>query len=160
MPAREIVPGDLVNSLLVGIVPADVRSISGNVLLDQVDDHRRNPCRPKRARAGRPSPALVKRGEAEAVVTATGARTYSGRAAELVRIAHGPSAEQATILRVVRNLALFNGCVLLLMIGYAIAHDMPAAHLVALDLTVILESVPVALPATFTLAARSAPRSA
>ena len=96
--------------------------------------------------------AMVKRGEAEALVTATGARTYSGRAAELVRIAHGPSAEQAAILRVVRNLAMFNGLVLLAMIVYGLAHHMPAAHLVSLALTVLLASVPVALPATFTLA--------
>jgi H+-transporting ATPase len=152
VPAREIVPGDLVKLSLGAIVPGDVRLISGNVLLDQ--SMITGESLPAEASEGGKTfaGALVKRGEAEAVVTATGARTYSGRAAELVRIAHGPSAEQATILRVVRNLALFNGLVLLLMIGYAIAHDMPAAHLVALALTVILASVPVALPATFTLA--------
>ena len=152
LPAREIVPGDLVKLSLGAIVPADVRLMSGNVLLDQ--SMITGESLPAEASEGGKTfaGALVRRGEAEAVVTATGARTYSGRAAELVRIAHGPSAEQATILRVVRNLALFNGFVLLLMIGYAITHDMPAADLVALALTVILASVPVALPATFTLA--------
>ncbi len=152
LPAREIVPGDLVKLSLGAIAPADVKLVSGGALLDQ--SMITGESLPVEASAGAATyaGAMVKRGEAEAVVTATGARTYSGRAAELVRIAHGPSAEQAAILRVVRNLALFNGVVLLLMIVYGLAHDMPATNLVTLALTVLLASVPVALPATFTLA--------
>ena len=152
LPAREIVPGDLVKLSLGAIVPADVKLVSGAALLDQ--SMITGESLPAEAGAGAVTyaGAMVKRGEAEALVTATGARTYSGRAAELVRIAQGPSAEQATILRVVRNLALFNGLVLLAMILYGLAHHMPAANLVALALTVLLASVPVALPATFTLA--------
>ena len=152
LPAREIAPGDLVKLSLGAIVPADVKLVSGGVLLDQ--SMITGESLPVEAGAGAVSyaGAMVKRGEAEALVTATGARTYSGRAAELVRIAHGPSAEQGAILRVVRNLALFNGLVLLAMVLYGLAHDMPPAHLVSLALTVLLASVPVALPATFTLA--------
>jgi H+-transporting ATPase len=152
LPAREIVPGDLMKLSLGAVVPADARLLSGDALLDQ--SMITGESLPVEAAAGAAAyaGALVKRGEAEAVATATGARTYSGRAAELVRIAQGPSAEQAAILRVVRNLALFNGVVLLLMVGYGAALHMPASHLVSLALTVLLASVPVALPATFTLA--------
>ncbi len=152
LPAREIVPGDLVKLSLGAIVPADVRLVAGSVLLDQ--SMITGESLPVEASAGAQTyaGAMVRRGEAEALVVATGARTYSGRAAELVHIARGPSAEQAAILRVVRNLAVFNGFILLLMIAYARAHAMPVSHLVALTLTVILASVPVALPATFTLA--------
>ncbi len=152
LPARELVPGDLVKLSLGAIVPADVRLVSGNVLLDQ--SMITGESLPAEAGAGDRTyaGAMVRRGEASALVTATGPHTFSGRAAELVRIAHGPSAERGAILRVVRNLALFNGFVLLLMIGYAHAHDMPATHLIMLTLTVLLASVPVALPATFTLA--------
>ena len=152
LPAREIVPGDLIKLSLGAIVPADVRLISGSVLLDQ--SMITGESLPVEAGVGGATyaGAMVRRGEADALATATGPHTYSGRAAELVRIAHGPSAEQAAILKVVRNLAAFNGLVLVLMIGYARAHDMPLTHLIALTLTVILASVPVALPATFTLA--------
>jgi H+-transporting ATPase len=108
-----------------------VRLAGGNVLLDQ--SMITGESLPVEASAGAASyaGAVVRWGEAEALVVATGARTYSGRAAELVRIAHGPSAEQSAILRVVRNLAVFNGFVLLLMIGYARAHEMPVTHLVS-----------------------------
>jgi H+-transporting ATPase len=53
--------------------------------------------------------ALVRRGEAMAEVTATGAHTKFGRTAELVRTAHVVSSEQKAVLRVVRNFAVFNG---------------------------------------------------
>jgi magnesium-transporting ATPase (P-type) len=43
--------------------------------------------------------ALVRRGEATAVVTATGARTKFGRTAELVRTAHVVSTQQKGVLQ-------------------------------------------------------------
>ena len=63
--------------------------------------------------------ALVRRGEAVAEVTATGARTKFGRTAELVRTAHVVSSQQKAVLRVVRNLAAFNGVVIVLLVAYA-----------------------------------------
>ena len=97
--------------------------------------------------------ALVRRGEAVAEVTATGARTKYGRVAELVRTAHIASSQQKTVLHVVRNLAIFNGVIISLMVGYACALKLQLGEIVPLVLTAVLASIPVALPATFTLAA-------
>ena len=97
--------------------------------------------------------ALVRRGEAVAEVTATGARTKFGRTAELVRTAHVVSSQQKAVLRVVRNLAVFNGVVIVLLVAYAWFLKMPLAEIIPLVLTAVLASIPVALPATFTLAA-------
>ena len=97
--------------------------------------------------------ALVRRGEAVAEVTATGARTKFGRTAELVRTAHVESSQQKTVLRVVRNLAIFNGVIIVMLVAYAYALKMPVGEIIPLVLTAVLASIPVALPATFTLAA-------
>jgi H+-transporting ATPase len=97
--------------------------------------------------------ALVRRGEATAVVTATGTRTKFGRTAELVRTAHVVSTQQKAVLKIVRNLAIFNGTLILAMGIYAYFHAMPWSEMVPLLLTSILAAIPVALPATFTLAA-------
>jgi H+-transporting ATPase len=97
--------------------------------------------------------ALVRRGEATAVVTATGARTKFGRTAELVRTAHVVSTQQKAVLKIVRNLAIFNGSLILAMGVYAYFHAMPWSEMVPLLLTSVLAAIPVALPATFTLAA-------
>ena len=96
--------------------------------------------------------ALVRRGEAVAQVTATGIRTKFGRTAELVRTAHVVSSQQKAVLRVVRNLAVFNGILIVILVAYALAHAMPASEIIPLVLTAVLASIPVALPATFTLA--------
>jgi H+-transporting ATPase len=151
--AAELVAGDLVKLSLGGVVAADVTLTAGEVLLDQ--SMLTGESVPIEAGPGVQSfaGALVRRGEAAAEVTATGARTKFGRTAELVRTAHVGSSQQKAVLRVVRNLAVFNGVVILLIVVYAYFLRMPFAEIVPMVLTAILASIPVALPATFTVAA-------
>ncbi len=152
VPAAELVPGDLVKLSLGGIVPADVRLLAGEVLLDQ--STLTGESLPVEGAPGRDTyaGALVRRGEALARVSATGTRTRFGRTAELVRTAHGVSTQQTTVLRVVRNLAIFNGAVVLAQVAYAAVLGLPTHEVISLTLTAILAAIPVALPATFTLA--------
>jgi H+-transporting ATPase len=86
-------------------------------------------------------------------VTATGIHTKFGRTAELVRTAHVASSQQKAVLRIVRNLAIFNAAVIVLIGIYAYLHSMPWSEMIPLLLTSVLAAIPVALPATFTLAA-------
>ena len=153
LAAAELVPGDAIRLSLGALVPADARIISGSVLVDQsmltgesvpVDAEPDSP-----VYAG----SLVRRGQAMAEVTATGLKTYFGRAAELVRIAHAASTEQAAIFAVTRNLVIVNGTIAVLIIAYAYFVALPSADLVRLALTALLATIPVALPATFTLSA-------
>ena len=150
--AVEIVPGDIVQLSLGGIVPADLRILAGTVLLDQsmlTGESVAVDLGPgKTAYAG----ALVRRGEAVAEAVATGARTFFGRAAELVRVAHVESSEQKAVMRVVRALTMVNFAIVLGMVGYAHWIDMGVPRIIPLVLTALLSAVPVALPATFTLA--------
>jgi H+-transporting ATPase len=159
IPAVEVVPGDLLKLSLGGVVAADVTLVSGSILLDQ--SMLTGESVPIEAGPGLETfaGALVRRGEATATVTGTGAKTKFGRTAELVRTAHVVSTQQKTVVRVVRNLVLFNGAVILLLLAYARARGLPMAEMVALLLTGVLGSIPVALPATFTLAAALGARS-
>jgi H+-transporting ATPase len=153
VPAVELVPGDFVKLSLGGVVAADVQLTAGEILLDQ--SMLTGESVPVEAGAGVQTyaGALVRRGEAVAEVTATGVRTKFGRTAELVRTAHVVSTQQKTVLRVVRNLAMFNGGVIVMLVAYAAFLKMPLAEIIPLVLTAVLASIPVALPATFTLAA-------
>jgi H+-transporting ATPase len=153
VPASGLVPGDIVKLSLGAVVAADVRLTEGEILLDQ--SMLTGESVPIEAAAGFETyaGALVRRGEAVAEVTATGARTKFGRTAELVRTAHVESSQQKAVVRVVRNLAVFNGCLTVVLVGYAHARKMPGGEIVPLVLTAVLASIPVALPATFTLAA-------
>jgi H+-transporting ATPase len=153
LPAAGLVPGDVVKLSLGAVVGADVRLTEGGILLDQ--SMLTGESIPIEAGPGVQTyaGALVRRGEAVAEVTATGARTKFGRTAELVRTAHVESTQQKAVLRVVRNLAICNGIIIVVLVIYAHTLKMPVDEIIPLVLTAILASIPVALPATFTLSA-------
>src|ERR1035437_8006545 len=94
VPAESLVPGDLIKLSLGAVVAADVRLIEGSILVDQ--SMLTGESLPIEAEAGAETyaGALVRRGEAVALVIATGARTKFGRTAELVRSAKVESSEQ------------------------------------------------------------------
>lgn len=152
VPAADLVPGDLVKISLGTVVAADVRLREGSVLLDQ--SMLTGESLPVEAGPGTETwaGALVRRGEATAEVLATGVHTKFGRTAELVRTAYVVSTQQKAVFRVVRNLAGFNGAVTVLLMVYAYWIGMPLSEAIPLVLISVLASVPVALPATFTLA--------
>ncbi len=153
VPAAALVPGDVVKLSLGSVVPADVRLDDGSVLVDQSMLTGESVAVDAGPGFDALAGALVRRGEAVGHVTATGARTKFGRTAELVRSAKVESSQQRTTFAVVRNLALFNGAVTVLLAAYALWLKLPQAEVISLVLVAVLSSIPVALPAMFTLAA-------
>ncbi|MGP8121627.1 MAG: HAD-IC family P-type ATPase [Xanthobacteraceae bacterium] len=152
VPAAELVPGDIVKLTLGAVVAADVRILHGQVLLDQ--SMLTGESMPVEAGEGSEAfaGALVRRGEAVAEVLATGERTRFGRTAELVRTAYVRSSQQKAVLRIVAYLAAINGMLAFALVSYAVAIHLPMSEIIPLALISVLASVPVALPATFTLA--------
>jgi hypothetical protein len=106
LAAEFLVPGDIVRLSLGVVVPADVKILEGSVLLDQ--SALTGESVPVEAGAGTTgyASALVRRGEAVALITATGASTCFGRTAELVNIAKVESSEVKAVLGLVRNLSI------------------------------------------------------
>jgi H+-transporting ATPase len=153
LAAADLVPGDAIRLPLGALVPADARIASGAVMADQ--SMLTGESVPVEVNAGDTvyAGALIRRGQATAEVTATGARTFFGRTAELVRTAHAASSEQAAVFAATRNLALVNATVAAGIIVYAYVTAFPAGDLIALALTTLLATIPAALPATFTLSA-------
>jgi H+-transporting ATPase len=153
LPVTQVVRGDLVKLSLGAVVAADVHLVDGSVLLDQ--SMLTGESLPTEAGVGADTyaGALVRRGEATAEVSATGGRTKFGRTAELVQTAHSISSQQTAVLQIVRNLAIFNGVVIILMGVFAYSHSLPRGEIISLLLTSVLAAIPVGLPATFTLAA-------
>jgi len=138
IPSAGLVPGDLVKLTLGAVVAADVKIVDGSVLLDQ--SMLTGESVPAEAGAGTQTyaGALVRRGEATADVVQTGVRTKFGHTAELVRTAHVVSSQQKAVLHVVRNLALFNGGVIIILVAYAKLHGVGWDETTALLLTAVL----------------------
>ena len=159
VPSAELVPGDLVKLSLGAVVAADVKIVDGSVLLDQSMLTGESVAVESAAGVETYAGALVRRGDATAKVIQTGPRTKFGHTAELVRTAHVVSSQQKAVLRVVRNLAIFNGVIIVGLITYATFRGLPWSEMIPLLLTAVLAAIPVALPATFTLATALGARS-
>lgn len=153
LPAEELVPADIVHLRQGTIVPADVKLDEGSLLVDQSALTGESAAvaveTGKIAYAG----AMVRGGEATGQITATGARTFFGKTAELVRTAGSANRQEREILTVVKNLIVVNAAMVVLVVGYAHHQGMSLEFILPLLLTILLASIPVALPATFTLAA-------
>ena len=151
--ARDVVEGDIVRLGLGGIVPADLRLLTGAVSLDQSaltgESLTVDVGAGRIAYAG----ALVRVGEAVGETVATGARSFFGRTADLVKTAGGPSRQEAEVAVVTRALALANGGLAIAVVAYGHAIGLGLDAIAPLAVTILLAAIPVALPAAFTLAA-------
>ena len=150
--AEELVPGDFVHLQMGDLVPADIGIREGEVLIDQSaltgESVPIEANRGKTAYAG----SLVKRGEASGEVTATGPRTFFGKTAELVRSAKTASHLESIIFAIVKYLVAMDTALAVGVFLYAVLVGIPLAETLPFVLILLVASVPVALPATFTLA--------
>ncbi|NVN11452.1 plasma-membrane proton-efflux P-type ATPase [Nguyenibacter vanlangensis] len=152
LPAAGLVPGDLVHLRMGDLSPADVRILEGGILLDQSALTGESVAVEAGAGAMAYAASVVRRGEATGEVAATGLGTYFGKTAELVRTARATSHLSVTIFRIVRILAIIDAALITALLGYAAWAGMPLRDVLPFALILLVASVPVALPATFTLA--------
>ncbi|MGA2790544.1 MAG: plasma-membrane proton-efflux P-type ATPase [Candidatus Bathyarchaeia archaeon] len=150
--AREIVPGDIIQVGLGDLVPADAKIVAGEVSVDQS------------ALTGESLPvtahqsgifyssSIIKRGEAKALVLNTGANTYFGKTAELVKIAK-PKSHQEQIMSAIVKYAMYMGIAALafVVLDAALTQVVDVLTVVTFALIFLMGSVPVALPAVFAI---------
>ncbi|MHB1850388.1 MAG: plasma-membrane proton-efflux P-type ATPase [Acidimicrobiales bacterium] len=150
--ATGLVPGDLVHVRVGDIVPADLAVTEGTVSVDQSVLTGESADVEVAAGGACYSGSVVRRGEATGEVTATGSGTYFGHTAELVRTATTASHLEETIFKIVWALLALDGALVVAVVAYGIVARLPASELLPFVLILVVATVPVALPATFTLA--------
>jgi len=152
LTADRLVPGDVVHLRMGDFVPADLKLLDGHLSVDQstlTGETLPVELGPNdRANAG----STVQRGEATAEVTVTGAKTQFGKTAELVQVAKTASHLETTILGIVKYLGVLDVLLVVGVLIYAALTALPLVDVIPFALMLLIASVPVALPATFTLA--------
>jgi H+-transporting ATPase len=151
IPARELVPGDIVRLRAGDIVPADAELLSGTLSVDQSVLTGESAEVDKKPDHMLSSGSVVRRGEANVVVLLTGKRTYSGRTTELVQQAHPKLHIEEVVARVVRWLFVIVGSLLALVLVLSLFRAVPLIELAPLMLVLLMSAVPVALPVMFTV---------
>jgi len=102
VPARELVPGDIVRVRPGDIIPADVKLLTGLLSVDQSALTGESKDADKKVGDVLSSGSIVRRGEGNGVVMLTGAKTYFGRTTRLVQEARPKLHIEAVVSKVVR----------------------------------------------------------
>jgi H+-transporting ATPase len=151
IPARELVPGDIVRVRPGDIIPADVKLLTGALKVDQSALTGESKDADKSPGEVLSSGSVVRRGEGNGVVMLTGARTYFGRTTELVQEARPKLHIEAVVTKVVRWLFVIVGALLCVVVVLSLIRDTPLIEMIPLMLVLLVSAVPVALPVMFTV---------
>ncbi len=146
-PARDLVPGDIIRLRLGDIVPADARLLDGDELsLDQ--SALTGESLPTTRKPGDAvfSGSIVRRGEIDALVYATGGKTYFGKTAELVETAVTVSHFQKAVLKIGDYLILLAVALVAVIIALALYRGDPILTTLQFALVLTVAAIPVAMP--------------
>src|SRR5476651_1967329 len=151
IPARELVPGDIVRVRPGDIIPADVKLLTGAMSVDQSALTGESKDADKAPGDVLSSGSIVRGGEGNSVVMLTGAKTYFGRTTELVQEARPKLHIEAVVAKVVRWLFVIVGALLVVVIVLSLIRGSPLIEMIPLMLVLLMSAVPVALPVMFTV---------
>ena len=151
IPARELVPGDIVRMRPGDIIPADVKLLTGALKVDQSALTGESKDADKAPGEVLSSGSVVRRGEGNGVVMLIGAKTYFGRTTELVQEARPKLHIEAVVAKVVRWLFVIVGTLLGVVVVLSLVRGVPLVEMISLVLVLLMSAVPVALPVMFTV---------
>ncbi|WP_051516867.1 plasma-membrane proton-efflux P-type ATPase [Herbaspirillum sp. RV1423] len=151
IPARELVPGDIVRVRSGDVIPADVKLLTGALSVDQSALTGESQDADKAPGDVLSSGAVARRGEGNGVVILTGAKTYFGRTTELVQVARPKLHIEAVVTKIVRWLFVIVGVLLGVVIALSVIRRVPLIEMIPLMLVLLMSAVPVALPVMFTV---------
>ena len=151
VPARELVPGDIVRVRPGDIVPADIKVVNGTLSVDQSALTGESKDVDKAPGEVLSSGSIVRQGEGNDVVMLTGAKTYFGRTTELVQIARPKLHIEAVVSKVVRWIFIIVGALLAVVVVMLLIRGAPLSEMIPLMLVPLMSAVPVALPVMFTV---------
>jgi H+-transporting ATPase len=150
--ARELVPGDVVRLRIGAIIPADARLLQGEAV--QVDQSAlTGESMPVEHKPGDAvfSGSILKQGEIDALVYATGSGTFYGKTAQLVESAKTKSHLQIAIMKIADYLLVIAVILAVLIVAVAFLRRDPMLDVLQFVLVLIVAAVPVAMPAVLSI---------
>jgi H+-transporting ATPase len=150
--ARLLVPGDVVHIRLGDVVPADIKIMDTELEIDQSALTGESLSVTRKQGDTIYSSSIVKRGECNGLVISTGPKTYFGKTTELVETAQTKSHIEELIMGIVKDLIAIDTVLVIALILFSIYQGVSLYDVIPFALVVLIASIPVALPATFTIA--------
>lgn len=150
--AENIVQGDVVYLRMGDFAPADIRLFDGKVLINQ--SALTGESLPLEKEEGEViyAGSIINKGEAKGQVIATGKHTYYGKTISLLQTSETKSHTKELIFQIVSYIVAVDLFFVFMVLGYALIIHHPLLSLIPFILILLVASIPIALPATFTLA--------
>jgi H+-transporting ATPase len=145
--ASEVVPGDVIRLRLGDIVPADARLLDGDSI--EVDQSAlTGESLPVTAEPGGAvySGSIIRQGEIDAIVYATGTNTYFGKTAQLVEQAHTVSHFQKAVMKIGDYLIILAVALVAAILAVAIFRGDKVLTTLEFCLVLLVAAIPVAMP--------------
>jgi H+-transporting ATPase len=145
--AKELVPGDVIRLKLGDIVPADARLLPGDPL--EVDQSAlTGESLPATKKPGEAvfSGSIIRQGESEGMVYATGTDTYFGKTAQMVQGPESVSHFQKAVLKIGDYLIVLAVVLVTLIISVALFRHDPVMSTLEFALVLLVAAIPVAMP--------------
>lgn len=147
VPAQDLVPGDVIRLRIGDIAPADARLLdTGPIEVDQ--SPLTGESLPVERNQGDAvlSGSIVRRGEADALVHATGGGTFFARTARLVEAEPPPSHFQQAVLKIGDYLIVVALLLIILILLVALFRGHGIVETLRFALVLCVASIPVAMP--------------
>jgi H+-transporting ATPase len=152
IPAKELVPGDVVRVRLGDTVPADIKLMSGDyLLLDESALTGESLPVEKHASDIAYSGSIVRQGEMNASVVGTGITTFFGKTAKLVEEAKTGSHFQKAVIRIGNYLIALAVIMVSTMFVVTLFRAVNPLEILQFALVLIVAAIPVAMPAVLTV---------
>ena len=152
IPSKELVPGDVVRVRLGDIVPADIKLIKGQYLdVDQSALTGESLSVEKAKNDISYSGSIVRKGEMDAIVVATGPYTYFGKTTKLVEEAKTPSHFQRNVVKIGNYLIIIDVILATIVFITAILRQESILDTLQFALVLTIAAIPVALPAVLSV---------
>ncbi|MEM4671872.1 MAG: HAD-IC family P-type ATPase, partial [Desulfurococcaceae archaeon] len=149
--AEDIVPDDIVKISMGDIVPADGVIMEGSVVVDESALTGESIPVEKNVNDTVYAGTTVVRGEALVKITATGVRTRFGRTVELVQIAKPRLLIEKITNSITKWLLFMDSFFIILVLVKLILVGLSVLDILPFTLTLLLASIPIALPAMTTI---------
>jgi H+-transporting ATPase len=152
IPSKDLVPGDVVRIRLGDIVPADVKLMKGDYLLaDESALTGESLPVEKHIHDVAYSGAIIRQGEMDAYVVATGISSFFGKTTKLVAEARSVSHFQKAVIRIGNYLIILAAVMVSAVFIAALFRSANPLELLQFALVLVVAAIPVALPAVLTV---------
>lgn len=151
IPGNQLVPGDILRIRTGDFLAADAKIITGAVSSDQSELTGESRLINKKEADIIYAGSVIKNGECNAVVVATGIKTFFGKTAQLVQNAKPRLHMEDVVANVVKILFSIVLVFVIITTIISLQRGYPFISILPLVLILLISAVPVALPAMFTV---------